>query len=127
MRRSPCRYPRLHRVNVAVGDCGIGVRASLSSRPEYEYLRDRPHWEAATRAFEESVTRKHEGGTGLTLTMESVLEMGGGLVLATGDGFFRAEPGKDPIYGQMAYDLTGVQVGFWIPERGDFCATPDSR
>jgi len=109
-------YPNLRRIVMAVGDCGIGIRASLSSNPKYAYLTDSPHCDAAMKAFEPLVSRSPEGGTGLMEAADGTSELGGVLTLATGDGYVIIQKGKYS-YGQMAYDLPGVQMSFSIPER----------
>ena len=108
-------YPNLRRIVLAVGDCGIGIRSSLTSNPNYRYLANRPHYEAALKAFEPRISRMPEGGTGLTEVRDEVTKLGGRLTLATGDGYViiaRAQVG----YGQMAYDLPGVQMELSFPE-----------
>jgi len=108
-------YPNLHRVILAVGDCGIGIRSSLSSNPIYSHLADSPHWEVALKSFEPLVSRIPGCGTGLTEVRDGTIDLGGRLTLATGDGYVII--GQDGIqYGQMSYDLSGVQVEFSLPE-----------
>lgn len=109
-------YPNLHRIVIAVGDCGIGIRASLISNPKYSYMMNSPHCEVALKAFEPLVSRLSEGGTGLMEARDGTLELGGVLTLATGDGYVIIRKGGYN-FGRMAYDLTGVQMSFSIPER----------
>ena len=106
-------YPRLRRVVFAIGDCGVGIRASLSSNARYADLGQRPHHEAALRAFDPLVSRRPEGGTGLA---EGVADEGGELVLATGDGYVRMIGGRTQI-GYQNFDLPGVQIEISFPER----------
>jgi hypothetical protein len=110
-------YPNMKRVVLALGDCGIGIRTSLSSVTRYARLRDAPHWDAAAKAFEAGVTRKREGGTGLTLVQDSVRLMRGSMLLTTGDGYVQTRANGKVVVGQMAYDLSGVQLEVVIPER----------
>jgi len=108
-------YPNLHRVILAVGDCGIGIRLSLSSNPQFAYLMASTHCEAALIAFEPLVSRVPGCGTGLTEVRDEVIALGGRLTLATGDGYVII--GQDGTnYGKMSYDLPGVQVELSIPE-----------
>lgn len=107
-------YPAKHRVVLAIGDCGIGIRGSLASVERYRDVASLPHWEAALLAFEPQVTRKGEGGTGLTDVRDTIIEMGGSLVLSTGDGYVRVASGETE-YGAMAYDLSGVQIELTFP------------
>jgi len=109
-------YPNLHEVVFAIGDCGIGVRASLASNPKYEELGAKPHYEAAARAFEPLVSCRPEGGTGLTEVREQVVRLEGGLILTTGDGFVTIDKKGETRVGQMAYELPGVQVQLSYPE-----------
>lgn len=108
-------YPNLHRVILAIGDCGIGIRSSLSSNPTYSYLADYPHYEVALKSFEPLVSRIPGCGTGLTEVRDETINLGGRLTLATGDGYVII--GQDGIkYGKMSYDLPGVQVELSFPE-----------
>lgn len=108
-------YPTKHRVVLAIGDCGTGIRESLASVERYHHVASQPHWEAALLAFEPQVTRKSEGGTGLTDVRATIIEMGGNLVLATGNGYVHVASGETE-YGAMAYDLPGVQIELTSPE-----------
>lgn len=110
------RYPKAGRVDVAIGDCGIGIRQSLGSTDRYGFLRDEPHWEAAAQAFEPLVTSKAEGGTGLTDVRDAIIEAGGHLLLATGDGYVQVANGQTRK-GRMVYDLPGVQIEFSFYEQ----------
>ena len=108
-------YPNLGRVVFSVGDCGIGIRSSLSTNPKYVYLAEQPHYEAALKAFEPLVSRLSEGGTGLFEVRDQVINLNGRLTLATGDGYAIITREKT-AYGQMAYDLIGVQMELSFPE-----------
>ncbi len=112
------RYPRDRRLDVAIGDCGMGIRASLASKDTYGFLANRPHWEAAQIAFEPQVSRKHEGGTGLTDLRDTIISLGAHLVLATGDGYLQIGRDGQVRVGQMAYNLPGVQIEFSLFEPG---------
>ena len=99
----------MHRAILGVGDCGIGIRASLSSNPKYGYLANRSHHEAILKAFEQLVSCKLEGGTGLTMVRDSVINYDGYLILASGDEYVRINRNRTE-YGSMAYNLPGVQI-----------------
>ncbi len=101
---------------MAVGDCGIGVRASLAKNPQYAYLKDRPHTEAILKALEPQVSRKREGGMGLTDVKEDVRQANGRLVITSGNGRVIADH-RRTISGTQDYNLSGVQVEVSIPER----------
>ncbi len=109
-------YPASGRVVFAIGDCGIGLRGSLALNPRYAYLAQRPHHEAADLAFQPLVSRKLEGGTGLTEVADAVTAAKGRLLLSTGDGYVRIESGRKEI-GRMALDLPGVQTELSLSER----------
>ncbi|MPZ14432.1 MAG: hypothetical protein GEU73_08415 [Chloroflexi bacterium] len=110
------RYPNAGRVDVAIGDCGVGIRVRLAAVERYRFLADQPHWEAAAQAFEPLVTSKAEGGTGLTEVRDAIIEAGGHLVLATGDGYVQVSDGATRK-GEMEYDLPGVQIEFSFYEQ----------
>lgn len=109
-------YPQGHRLEVSLGDCGVGIRESLAGNPEYEYLAEGSHADAAMKAFEPLVSRRSEGGTGLTEVREGTIELGGRLYLSTGDGYVQII-GSSFNYGTSAYDFPGVQIGLSFPER----------
>ena len=99
-------------VELALADCGVGIRKNLSEK--YHVSNDRA---AAVRAFEDGVTSKDEGGTGLSTIKENVARLNGSLFLSTGKGFVRANP--ETKYNlessTAAYNLPGVQVQITIP------------
>ncbi len=108
-------YPHRHEIAIAVGDNGIGIRASLSKNLKYEYMAVLPHYEAALKAFEPMASRGEERGAGLTYMREQVLKAKGQLILATGDGYVRVN-GQRTETGIMGYSLDGVQVEVVLPE-----------
>lgn len=108
-------YPNLDRVVFSVGDCGVGIRSSLSTNPKYASLAEEPHHKVALKAFEPLVSRLPEGGTGLFEVRDQVINLNGRLTLTTGDGYVIITQGQT-TYGQMAYDLTGVQMELSFPE-----------
>jgi hypothetical protein len=110
-------YPERHEVAIAVGDGGIGIRASLCKNPKYEYLAVIPHYEAALKAFEPLVSRIDERGVGLTYFKEQVIKAKGQILLATGDGFVKINRHRTEM-GTMGYNLGGLQVEVVLPEEG---------
>ena len=108
-------YPNARRVAFEIGDCGIGIRSSLSSNSDYRYLEQRPHYEAAAKAFEPLVTRSLEGGMGLTEVAQGVIESEGSLVLTTSNGYYTVSS-RGATSGSMVSGLTGVQVALSFPE-----------
>lgn len=103
-------YPNRRQIALAFGDCGIGIRESLASNPTYAHLASRPHSEAALKAFEPLVSRASEGGTGLTEVKDGVMSLNGNMVFSTGNGYVRIN-NAEIQYGEMMYDLPGVQIG----------------
>ena len=109
-------YPRGNRLDLAIGDCGIGIRSSLAKNPLYSGLLQRPDYEAAAKAFEFRVTGNPAlgGGMGLSEVRETVRALKGGLSLATGDGYV-VVGAEGMRTGRMAFDLPGVQIWVWVP------------
>ncbi|MGH9760775.1 MAG: hypothetical protein ACREDR_48600, partial [Blastocatellia bacterium] len=110
-------YPRMKTIRLAIGDCGIGIRASLSSSAAHADLADKPHYTAALKALQAGVSRSHEGGFGLYTVTDNLEELAGDLVLATGDGYVRRSGSTPFRYGKMAFDLGGVQIEVRIPTK----------
>ncbi len=103
------------RLVIALGDCGIGIRASLIQNPQHEYLAARPHHEAIRKAFEPLVSAKPEGGTGLTDAKSTIRRYRGTLTLMSGNGYFRLTSDGREIANRTSYDLPGVQIELTIP------------
>jgi hypothetical protein len=112
---SPAYAPQ-RRLVFAIGDCGVGIRHSLASNPKYTHLLHKPHYEAAALAFEPLVSRKAEGGTGLTEVADAVIAVGGQLLFSTGDGYVKIVVNQKGR-GRMALDLPGVQIQLTFYER----------
>lgn len=109
-------YPRLRALRVAVADCGIGIRASLAENPQHRWLRNEPHHTAALEAFQECVSRKPQGGIGFLDVRNAVDEMGGQLLLSTGDEYISIRKRQVAFGGGMHYDLPGVQIELFLPQ-----------
>ena len=56
-------YPKVNRLDFAIGDCGIGIRRSLSKNIRYSYIEGRSHSYAANLAFKEQVGSGGRHGT----------------------------------------------------------------
>ena len=52
-------YPQRGDLHFAVGDCGVGIRNSLSRNSHYQHLAAAPHHESALKALEDGVTGEH--------------------------------------------------------------------
>ena len=102
-------YPRVGRLVFAIGDCGVGIRSSLTKNKKYSDLQYKSHREAAIKALEQGVGRKTEGGMGLTEVSQEVTSSGGSLFLSTGDGWVHVVP-DNLRFGVQEYDLPGVQI-----------------
>ena len=112
-------YPHRSDLHFAVGDCGVGIRSSLSKNSGYRYLATAPHHEASLKALEDGVTGSSEGGTGFGTVREDVLQLGGQMCLCTGDGWVIIGGGRQGVEaGRMKYDLPGVQIEIKIPVEG---------
>ncbi len=112
-------YPQRGDLHFAVGDCGVGIRSSLSRNSHYKHLASAPHYEAALKALEDGVTGSTEGGTGFGTVREDVLHLGGQMCLCTGDGWVIIGGGRQGVEaGRMTYDLPGVQIEIKIPVEG---------
>lgn len=102
-------YPQKQQFVVAVGDSGVGIRQSLCENPQHAYLARRHHSEAIVKAFEALVSRRPEGGTGLTIVRDRVMELGGSIRVASNDGFVYMERDR-VVMGEQGYELPGVQI-----------------
>ena len=109
-------YPNFRRVVMAVGDCGVGARANLASKPEYAYLGLRPHTTAILKALQPQVSSKWEGGMGLTDVSEGVRQANGRLIITSGNGRVVVDHLGTRL-GVTSHNLSGVQVEISIPER----------
>lgn len=107
-------YPSLQILRVALADCGVGIRASLSENPQHRWLLNRPHHIAAIEALTPGVSRKHEGGIGFLDILNGVDDLSGVLFLATGDEYIRVRRRK-VTHGPMHFDLSGVQIELRLP------------
>ncbi|MGA9723930.1 MAG: ATP-binding protein [Candidatus Binatus sp.] len=111
-------YPQGHRLILAVGDCGIGIRRSLSKAGQYAYLANRSHGEATTKAFEAEVTsRSGHGGIGLSEVVEGIARMGGQVQLVSGNSFIRISSREERRTGSRKFEAPGVQIEISVPVR----------
>lgn len=107
-------YPRLGTLRLAIGDCGVGIRESLLENPKHGWLEDQPHHVAAKEALKAGISRKPEGGVGFVDVLNGIDELGGQLLLATGNEYISVRKGRI-AHGGMRYDLTGVQIELVLP------------
>ncbi len=80
-------FPRKHTLSIAIGDCGIGIKKSLSSVSKYSYVKNLPDEDAVEKAFDYLVSSKKEGGTGLWDIRDTILEKNGTLYFTSNKGF----------------------------------------
>ena len=92
----------------------LEVRKSLSSNKKFSYVADLPDKRAISEAFKATVSRKFEGGTGLTIVRQSVIDLGGTLYFASDSGYLRVDEEGKSYIGSRTYNYPGVQmrVGF---------------
>lgn len=111
-------FPRIKWLALAIGDCGIGVKRSLLQNRKHSHLANKADKIAIVEAFKPSVSRKLEGGTGLTTIEQTVVELNGNLFFASNSGYFRVQGGKR-FTGEMNFNFPGVQMEISFPTRGD--------
>ncbi len=105
------------RVEIAIGDCGIGIRTSLARNELHARVLNEPHHVAIRRALEPLVSTRAEGGTGLTEVRAIARRIRGVLRLTSGDGYYIMSRSGIEMYGTTASNLSGVQIQLTIPER----------
>ena len=109
-------YPKLKRLDFAIGDYGIGIRQSLIQNPKFRHYEQMPHKFAAMKAFEDGVSGRKEGGTGFGTVRENVMELGGQLFLSTGNAWIQLGANIDGFkFGELENELPGVQIEVSIP------------
>jgi hypothetical protein len=80
-------YPRAKRFRMAIGDLGIGIRASLSSNPQYAAFAERDDKEAIAKSLEPGVYGgKIGGGMGFPSLCDLVDKHNGELYITSGSG-----------------------------------------
>lgn len=109
-------YPKQQNLMIAIGDCGMGIRESLSSNPYYRWLKNEPHHRAVIEAFKPGVSRS-EGGMGLTEVLDGVMELGGQLRLASGGEYVIVRQGRRAQPGRFSFDMPGVQIELFLPDK----------
>ena len=111
-------YPQLGSLRFAVGDCGIGIRESLSRNPRYSSIRNQTDEAAAKLALDEGVSGHVEGGTGFSTIIDGVRELRGRFYLSTGNAWLRHyhSYSRDKVIAKTtAYGFPGVRAEFQIP------------
>jgi len=111
-------YPNLKQIEIAIADCGIGVRATLSKNSEFTHLKSQPHYKSAIEAFKPLVSCRPGCGMGLTEVQDELVKMNADLIFTTGDGFVIINGKGEKQYGNMAYDLPGVKIQITCPIGG---------
>jgi hypothetical protein len=114
-------YPGTNRLEVAVVDQGIGIRASLGSA-----ITAGSDGEAIAKALQRGVTRDPSvgQGNGLAGTKEIILQNGGDLMLWSGVAMFRINDGQDKGYVQVSGSAgTGVVLNFHLNQPIDLRRT----
>jgi len=103
--------PRANHLDIAVGDCGVGIRTSLARNPRHMAVLAGSHAQAAMLAIQPAVGGRvsGEGGWGLHLIHDEVRRLGGLMRLYTGDGGVVAS-GTQVRHGALPFDLPGVQI-----------------
>jgi hypothetical protein len=120
-------FPNKRRLDIAISDCGIGIRGSLSEG--FELDSDSA---AIMKALERGVTRNIEvgQGNGMAGSLEIMKQNGGKLLVWSGEALYRMEGGAEiGLEAGPAIQGTGVLLSFdlnepvklvdtWIGERG---------
>lgn len=104
-------YPTRHQFRVALADCGVGIRESLSRSNKYPETADMAHSAAIVKAFEPLVTCKAEGGMGFDYVRDIVTQFKGTLFLSSFDGSVYLD-GSGTLYvlPPSPYPLPGVHI-----------------
>jgi hypothetical protein len=120
-------FPNKRRLDIAISDCGIGIRGSLS-----ESFDLRSDTAAISKALERGVTRHADigQGNGMAGSLEIIRQNGGTLLVWSGDALYRMKGGEDAGF-ETGPDIsgTGVLLSFdlshpvklidtWIGEKG---------
>ncbi len=111
-------FPNVRNLHLAIGDCGVGIRTSLSANPLYMNFAQQGHNVAINKAMEMGVSRRIKGGGGMGFTevQDAIDATGGTLTVVSGDGFARYHR-NGVRHGRMQNELTGVQIQVIIPAR----------
>lgn len=103
-------FPTKRKLDIAISDCGIGIRGSLSQSLDLKDDND-----AIGKALERGVTRDAQvgQGNGMAGSLEIMRKNGGKLLVWSGSGMFRMESGEDLGF-ESGYhiDGTGVLMSF---------------
>ena len=113
-------FPNARSFRVAIGDTGVGIRASLSENPRFQHLQNKEASTALAKAFEPLVSRRIEGGTGLSDLRDYILSTNGYLYCSSDDGYYMIQGGRIST-GRMPFCLPGVQMEFGFPEMEPSC------
>ena len=110
-------FPKLKKLSIAIGDCGIGFRASLCKNRDYAYLEKMPHYRAIAKAFEPLVSCIPGRGMGLSELRDEIIKSRGYLYCSSFDGYVRIDKKGKMYEGKMPFSLPGVKMEFGFPEK----------
>lgn len=119
-------FPNARSFRVAIGDTGVGIRGSLSENPRFRHLQNKEASKALAKAFEPLVSRRTEGGTGLSDLRDYILSTNGYLYCSSDDGYYMIQEGRIST-GKMPFCLPGVQMEFGFPEMEPSCQSSISN
>ncbi len=113
-------FPNAKSFRVAIGDTGVGIKGSLSENLRFRYLQTKEASVALTEAFKPLVSRRSEGGTGLSDLRDYIIASKGYLYCSSDDGYYMIQEGRIST-GKMPFNLPGVQMEFGFPEKELSC------
>ncbi|MBV2180919.1 MAG: hypothetical protein KUL86_06740 [Castellaniella sp.] len=104
------KWPGGNKAQIAIGDCGIGVRRSLMCSPEHQDMSLSVN--ACELATQYEVTSKRgagHSGYGLTLARQLIENNGGAFFLISNDEYYVSSAGRTQ-FGRLADHLPGTLV-----------------
>lgn len=107
------KWPGANTIEVAVGDFGIGIRASLMEIEEYKNLHTDE--EAIRKALKTNVTSRpqHRGGNGLPFILRTIqADLRGEMDIRSGDSHLRVNGGTQCLF--KGKQLVGTMIGLTI-------------
>jgi anti-sigma regulatory factor (Ser/Thr protein kinase) len=104
-------------LEIAVGDDGVGVRASLRRNPKYEHLAD--DTEAIIKGLDNHVSEYNDitRGNGLFHLWNLVLKHRGSLCIRSGEGKVYLRGDKSRAHARHVGALDGVQFAITLPSQ----------
>jgi hypothetical protein len=107
------KWPKVNTIEVAVGDIGIGIRASLMEIEEYKNLHTDE--EAIRKALETNVTSRPQqrGGNGLPFILRTIqADLRGEMDIRSGNSHLRINGGTRCLF--QGKQLVGTMIGLTI-------------